>query len=233
MTHRQDRGFTLIELLLALAIFAIISVGIHGALRMGVDAQRRGEEASQIAQVARQVLWRITADLRAAYTSDGVYGGTLVGEDEQGNDVDLDQLTFTTMAHTPAPDAVGECTLAKVEYFIDDDPDTENSGLQRLVTPVVELAVDEEEEASEAQNYAAEVKSLNFRYYDGTDWADSWDSESEGDLPLAVEVTIGLSLKNEDELRGSDASATLSLRRFSTTVRLQLAHLTESEEAVQ
>ena len=230
MRNVPQNGFTLVELLLALTIFAIIGVGIHQTLRSGVDAQRHGEESVQIVQIARQVLSRITGDLRATYTSQGVYGGAMIGEDDIGVDVDLDRLSFTTANHTPKPYAVGEYALATIEHFIDDDDATENVGLQRHVLPVAEATVEEE---LEVENYASEVKSLNFRYYNGLDWTDSWDSTADGVLPLAVEVTIGLSLENEGESRASTDAAAAVLRRFSTTVRLQLASRTAATEMIE
>ncbi|HWL09470.1 MAG TPA: prepilin-type N-terminal cleavage/methylation domain-containing protein [Planctomicrobium sp.] len=39
---------------------------------------------------------------------------------------------------------------------------------------------------------AAEVTELSFKYFDGTDWYDSWDSLAMGMLPRAIEVTYGI-----------------------------------------
>ncbi|MBM4049376.1 MAG: hypothetical protein FJ279_30130, partial [Planctomycetes bacterium] len=105
-------------------------------------------------------------------------------------------------------------------------PATENVGLQRLVTPHAELVVQEE---PEVEDYAPEVKSLNLRYYDGTDWAESWDSTADGVLPLAVEVTIGLAIGEESQ--STSPGSYQVLRRYSTTVRLSLATLAGRAEA--
>jgi hypothetical protein len=58
---------------------------------------------------------------------------------------------------------------------------------------------------------APEVKSLQFRYFDGTNWADTWDSTVIGDdtitpigSPRAIEVRIGVlppGGKDGDELK--------------------------------
>lgn len=39
---------------------------------------------------------------------------------------------------------------------------------------------------------APEVTELGFRYFDGTEWLDSWDSSESGELPVAVEITLTL-----------------------------------------
>lgn len=35
-----------------------------------------------------------------------------------------------------------------------------------------------------------DIQSLSFRYYDGIQWVNSWDSEQRNGLPIAVELTI-------------------------------------------
>jgi len=37
---------------------------------------------------------------------------------------------------------------------------------------------------------AADVSWLNFRYYDGSQWQDSWDSTQSNKLPQSIEVTV-------------------------------------------
>jgi hypothetical protein len=45
---------------------------------------------------------------------------------------------------------------------------------------------------------SSSLVGLNFRYFDGKVWRDSWSAQSEGYLPLAVRAEI-LLLANEDE----------------------------------
>ena len=40
------------------------------------------------------------------------------------------------------------------------------------------------------QLVASEVAELQFRYFDGNDWSDSWDSEQESGFPTAVEIAV-------------------------------------------
>jgi len=46
------------------------------------------------------------------------------------------------------------------------------------------------DEESDATPLAPEVSAIAFRYSDGTEWVDSWDSGEAGALPVAVEVTL-------------------------------------------
>jgi hypothetical protein len=39
---------------------------------------------------------------------------------------------------------------------------------------------------------APEITTLQFRYFDGAMWVEEWDTETYGGLPVAVEVTLGI-----------------------------------------
>jgi len=41
-----------------------------------------------------------------------------------------------------------------------------------------------------AQLVASEVAEISFRYFDGNDWNDEWNSEDEGGYPTAVEISL-------------------------------------------
>lgn len=44
---------------------------------------------------------------------------------------------------------------------------------------------------------ASEVSAVEFRYHDGEDWVESWDSSEEGGLPKAIEIRLFLTRKTE------------------------------------
>ena len=204
---RRDAGFTLIELLLALSIFTILASGLYGVLRTGVEAQRIGEDLTRTTQIARVSLDRIARGLRAAFTSLGPYGsgsvldgGFFVGTDESSAAGDVDSLVFLTASHFPQQSSSneeedgdwvgGECDLMEIKLRIEQDPSSELSGLVESRKHVVQLESDQN--APTEVEIAPEVVSLNLRYHDGSDWADSWDSSEKEVLPRAVEVTIGI-----------------------------------------
>jgi hypothetical protein len=45
-----------------------------------------------------------------------------------------------------------------------------------------------------------EVATMNFRYYDGQQWTDAWDSRMQGALPVAVEVVLRVNLQSESRI---------------------------------
>lgn len=72
---------------------------------------------------------------------------------------------------------------------------TGGGGLARLdqdryLTTTEPTARGSDEGTPEGELLASEVTGLQFRYFDGVEWLDSWDSTTEERLPNAVEVTI-------------------------------------------
>jgi hypothetical protein len=65
---------------------------------------------------------------------------------------------------------------------------------------------------------AEEVKSLQFRYFDGTSWQDSWDATAAGPTgaplgpPLAIEINVGISFLGSDGLVQDSKSILKSYR---------------------
>lgn len=46
---------------------------------------------------------------------------------------------------------------------------------------------------------APEVVAVRFQYFDGTEWVDSWNSQEQGKLPAAVELSLALKPAGEDD----------------------------------
>ncbi len=64
-----------------------------------------------------------------------------------------------------------------------------------------------------AQLVASEIAEIGFRYFDGNDWADAWDSENEGGFPRAIEISIVV-----DPQRSSNATTGYQYNGFDQTV---------------
>ncbi|SFI48248.1 type II secretion system protein GspJ [Planctomicrobium piriforme] len=74
---------------------------------------------------------------------------------------------------------------------------------------------------------APEVTEMSFRYFDGTSWADAWDSQSVGLLPRAVEVTYGVWNPPRRQVGRVDRTQAGTVSRF-----VHVFHLPLSEPAV-
>lgn len=81
----------------------------------------------------------------------------------------------------------------------------------------------------ELEPVAPEVAAIEFAYFDGSEWTDTWDSDLEGTLPKAVEVVLYLRRQQTSGawfgLAGANGSETdEELRSYRTVVYLPAAH---------
>jgi len=65
---------------------------------------------------------------------------------------------------------------------------------------------------TDATPIAPEVSAIEFRYHDGTEWVESWDSDEAGALPKAVEITLTIM----PSLMGGPQSSSLQTSQMST-----------------
>ena len=90
--------------------------------------------------------------------------------------------------------------------------ETPAGGLVRreLVRPAVAYASeggDFEYQDTSLAPLASEVTAVEFRYHDGTDWLESWDTDEMGELPKAIEIRLFLSPIPANAARAASASA--------------------------
>ena len=79
---------------------------------------------------------------------------------------------------------------------------------------------------------AAEIAQIGFRYFDGTDWQNEWDSEENNGFPPAIEIEIVI-----DPARISKDNTTYSyngfdretMQVFRSVVHLPVAEVIEEE----
>jgi prepilin-type N-terminal cleavage/methylation domain-containing protein len=71
--------------------------------------------------------------------------------------------------------------------------------------------------------FAPEVEAVQFRYYDGSQWLDQWDSISEGGLPQAVEISLAVTRQHPRYTQNSQALT------YHLLVKLPTAKSTSTE----
>lgn len=75
--------------------------------------------------------------------------------------------------------------------------DSGSAGLVRMTGDLNGLSIamqenEEQDQMSAAKIMAPEVRSISFRYYDGAQWQEEWDSTALNLLPNAIEITLVL-----------------------------------------
>ena len=76
---------------------------------------------------------------------------------------------------------------------------------------------------------AEEVSELGFRYFDGVEWLESWDSVLNESLPRAIEISIGFLKKVEISQRSRPKQSLSNRYRFVVVVPLSPPYATQTE----
>lgn len=192
------KAFTLLELIVAMSIFTIIAAATYSMFDSARSVTTRAEFRSQLFQSARAALQAVEEDLRGAVMPankdvDTGFIHTNVGSEKEP----LDKLEFFTVnRHTAssydvnATDVVRGIDVAKVTYWVEPDTKRTPHGLVRerpveITPPSGPVHRDED-----VKEVSTDVVYVNFRFYDGAQWVDTWDSTQLRKLPKAVEVTV-------------------------------------------
>jgi type II secretion system protein J len=185
----RTRAFTLIEVLVATAMFAVLigalCVFFYGALQLrdtthaDIDRGLPGDYALQL----------LRGDLAACLPPVGLLAGEFFGERIEEGTARRDTLTLHTASGTlDEDDPWGDIQCVEYELEEPENDNEEGLVLVRLVTRNL-LASTEEDPTTE--KLLPGVEALEFSYYDGEEWEDSWDSTTEDNaLPMAVRVRI-------------------------------------------
>ena len=204
----RERGFTLLELLITMTILGLAVGVLYGSLNVGIRSVETGREKGAVYQRVRMTREIVSRELRSAYltpsSSDWTVflgdeffgepgGGTdgeaeglriaMVGEDLGGGGMPRDRLTFD--GFTTAPD--GSRILAEVRIGLSPPDVAGNRDLLPLRRPLYGPM------HPDTPVLAVRIDGLDVRYLQageegGSEWVESWDSESE--LPEAMEITI-------------------------------------------
>ncbi len=183
------RGFTLIELIVAMGMVAILSISLYASLRVAFNAKNGAEAAVEPARTAALTMEFLRQDFQNAMPVGDLsqsFEGT-DGQDDRGRDGD--DVNFYSTADGPQHIA-GNGEIKNIELAIVTPQGTTDHVLVRRVIRnlLSQVQVNPDEEV-----LCRGVGGFNVRYYDGSEWLDTWDSTAEDNtLPVAVEVTLTL-----------------------------------------
>ncbi|HVK12594.1 MAG TPA: type II secretion system protein GspJ, partial [Gemmataceae bacterium] len=223
-------GFTLLEVLLASALAVILMAALYVALDVQLKLADAGREAIEQATVSRALVQRFESDMAnclgpVAGASTGtateddtgdtpegmeVTGSTAIpfaaGVIGEAGDGDSGKLTlYVCKVPKEVTDGLTPADVRRVTYWMT------NKGLARQEVPWVtserlQLSTDLYlDDGREPDSYviAEEVTRVQFSYWDGSAWQDTWDGRgADGTVkgpPMAVRVTFWMKVPGQEE----------------------------------
>jgi type II secretion system protein J len=211
MSRNESRAFTLIEVILAIGIFAIVMVAINTAFFAALRLRQRSTEALEQALPVDHTLALLRRDLMNSVPP----GGALAGDFRSGNSGSGSSGTssksssaanssssrglgtaqyggldfFTTTGSLSDDSPWGD--IQEVNYQLQDPADRLHSFGRDLIRTVTRNLLATSSQAADVQRLMGNVENLDFHYFDGSQWRDSWDTTA-GDTnwPHAVRVSI-------------------------------------------
>ncbi len=204
-------------------------------LNSAVASRKLIEPRVEVFQNARVALAIMSADLRAAcpLSTDFMF----LGMPRQIGDMEADNLDFAT--HNYSPQGPNEGDYCQTSFFVQPDPASGQYSLWRRRNPTIGV---DPLSGGNMEEIARGVRGLQFEYYDGYDWYDTWgEVQPRGrqsnslkeqpnlvGMPEAVRITLLLDPNPKFQSTNSTAVAQNTTKAepplvFQTVARLNLA----------
>jgi prepilin-type N-terminal cleavage/methylation domain-containing protein len=212
-------GFTLLEITVTLGILSVVLAIVYGVFSQTIGSKELAERRADETAGARGALARIARDLESARPVTSMVPaappGTAAGPTPTTHStfipqrglflarvrteggVALDDLAFTAFLRRPTATAFAASDLGIVHYYV--GALSTRSGLALYRQTVFSLTGESFD--PDQPNLAAStmilpgVTELDFRFFDGNDWVDGWDSTDSRNFapaPRAVEIALGI-----------------------------------------
>lgn len=203
-SYSRESGFTLVEVILAISLAIGILVLALSFYHEASNLRRQLVVASEQVSTIRLIMDRLASDLRVARAHDW--------EGFSGDSTSLQFVKCEVLPATAWTRSQPATDLRLVTYGVATGLDGTNQlvlGLTRSERPALEFrqkssSVMSPESGEVISTNAAPVEPLtdvirylNFRFWDGTAWVDSWFDIVP---PLAIEVSFGLEPLPDDAL---------------------------------
>lgn len=190
-TVESRSAFTLMEVLIAIAIFAIVLAAINTVFYSALKLRNKTLAALDESEPVDHALATIRHDVANIVAPSGTNFAlqtTVLSQPQFGQSTpDMYTATGRIDGLTPWGD------VQKIAYGLVPSADGTTRDLVRLVCHNL-LATTPE--IPDRQWLLGGVQSIAFHYFDGTQWADVWDTTTQSNLPTAIKVDLALNDNN-------------------------------------
>ena len=203
-------AFTLIEVILAVGIFALVLVAINTAFFASIRLRQRTSDVLEEKLPLAHALSVLRRDLQNALPPGGTLGGNLRSDGPSSTSGMISGSGATGSKGAPSTVMGGQNTgldfFTTTGHLSDDEPwadvqevnyqlmeATNHNGVygMDLVRSVTRNLLATTSQMADVQRLAGNIESLEFAYFDGTQWQDTWDTSTGlTGLPTAVRVRV-------------------------------------------
>jgi len=197
----EGAAFTLLELLIALAIFSVVLVAINGVFYSAMRLQARGSQSVEDALPLQQAVSILKRDLQGIVVPGGVLGGSLQNGTSSSTPASTLFPAGSTVFYTCSGviDTTSPWADAqKVVYYLK-QPASRSAAGRDLMRAVSRNPLPVAQDEFVEQWLMGGVERMQFGFYDGAMWRDSWDSTTQdattgqtNNLPRAIKVQLDL-----------------------------------------
>ncbi|RJP26508.1 MAG: prepilin-type N-terminal cleavage/methylation domain-containing protein [Candidatus Omnitrophota bacterium] len=225
-SYERRGAFTLLELLVSIAMFSVILAAINSVLYGSLRLRENNERHIERRNPKLYALSIMKRDFRNAVPTGEILAGPLIGENEGGINQRRDRLELYTSTGVLREDSpFGD--IQKVEYALYESNSRDRRGGYFLIRSLIRNLLSTVEEVEEEQVLLDDVQSLEFTYYDGQNWLDSWDSTSQDPpMPLAIHALIRFLPYTQDNTTGGEIEGNI----FSMEMMAPIVAVAAAEE---
>lgn len=168
------RAFSLFEVLVAIALIMALLSTMFGVLWQVVNTRDRVSERAQQLEATTRLLDRLDRALMTCLV-EGPNG-------EAGVSGDATSISVLAQGVVVDLDATDAWSRDRQRHVFTYDEASRQLSMSRTVLPSMQ--------AAESASFGVTFGKIRFRYHDGSDWRDSFDTLEAGRLPAAVEVAV-------------------------------------------
>jgi hypothetical protein len=185
-------------MLVAMVILAIVLTIAYSVFSTSYSALHQVSPDRDIFYTAQVILDRMADEIQSAYSRPDLSYTGFVGENDEREDAPQDSLIFSAMANfywIKGVEGVRESDFLKISYSLsEDETDERTRRLMRRQDPIFGPFEGDSEGIGSKDRGVYEladgVWGIDFRYFDGSEWVEDWNSGERQGLPRAVEVKL-------------------------------------------
>jgi general secretion pathway protein J len=183
MSIGNHKGFTLLEVLIAIAIFSLISLSSFSIFDTVLSSDEKAKQRSERHNELQRAFVIIERDLIQIARRSVRFNGESPQDNflQTSGDINLSDeqaLAFVRHGWTNPGLLLPRSDMQAVSYQLVDET------LERLHFNFVDAVVGEE---PKVRPLISDVSALEFEFYDGEKWQDTWSEKS---LPLAIAIEV-------------------------------------------